>query len=333
MTTRGDLVEAKGVDRYPDLISGEDFVDLLAELTNPAANEFALGASPTGWLLPAVVEMMGAPNQWHKNDDGTFTHQFMTPEYIQALDESAKIIAAGYLHPESFANPGQNSAWFTSGVTSLYMQSFVGWGGHARQHPDWNVGEAKLPKWEGGGKSSMHRSGGGYAAFVAIKKQADEGRLRELLTFADYIASPFGTNQFLELTYGVEGYSFEWVDGNPVLLDQASKKLVQGVTYVGGNGNAALFTPGQEESLRAQHDYLNTYLPQGTNNDALGLCSETELGDSATWSTRIGDLQRQILQSQQPASAWEDFAQEWNAGVGQKMAEEYAEAAAAAAGA
>ncbi|MGD7708079.1 hypothetical protein [Microlunatus sp. Y2014] len=329
MTSRGDIFERKGVDPNPVLNSGEDFVDMLTELTDKGANEFALGSDPTEWLLQAVYEMQdGGPNGWRKEADGTFTNEITSPQMVRALEEATKIVQAGLIHPQSFSDPGQNAVWFSAGTTATYLQSFVGWGGHARSKPEWKVGNVVLPKWDGGGTYAMHKSGGGYYAYMAFKKQDSEKRLRELLKIADYVASPFGTTQYLDLVYGTPGYTYEMVDGNPQSIEDSSKFLVQGLTYLGGNGNCALFVPGDEVQVRAMHAFLTEQLPRGVEDDSRGLYSETETGENATWTAKLKEAKRAVMTGDKPVSEWEKTAGEWQAEVGDKIAEEYAAAAA-----
>ena len=327
LSTRGDILDKAGIDPNPELSSGEDFVALLAELTNKGDKTFALGSDPTGWLLPGMLEMMGAPNDWAVVD-GKFVSQLESEQMLEALSESAKIIKAGYLHPNSFSDPTQNATWWTGGTTAMYFQSFTGWGVFARSNPDWNVGYVRLPSWDGSGKAKIFKGPAGYGAFIGIKKQDDDKRLEELLKLADFIASPFGTQQFLDVTYGAEDFSYQMQGGNPEYLPDMSSNVVVGWGYLGGNAQAVLFAPGQDEMIKSQHAYLTEVLPDGTDNASEGLYSETELTKGATWSTEITDLKRAIMQGEKPVSAWSEMVKEWKADVGDKMAAEFEESAA-----
>jgi len=327
LSTRGDLLARKGIDPYPELSSGEDFVALLAELTDRGSNEFALGSDPVSWLLNGLLEMMGAPNVWAKNPDGTFTHQYTSPQMVEALNEGAKIIKAGYLHPNSFSDPGQMNTWWRAGTTSLYWQSFVGWGTFARSDPDWNIGYVRLPQWNGGGKAAVWKLQAGYPAFVAIKKQASQDRLVELLRLADFIASPFGTQQFLVVNYGAEGATYTMTANGPEFIPDRKVNAVQGWQYCGGNSGAVLFVPGQEETVRKQHAYLSEIIPAGVTNPTSGLYSETEQSKGASWNKRLADTQAEVLRGAKSVAAWETLAADWKAQVGDTIANEYAEAA------
>ncbi|MGD7705191.1 hypothetical protein [Microlunatus sp. Y2014] len=325
LSTRGDLLEAKGLPANPEPADGAEFVELLAALTDKGQNQFALGADPVGWVLRGVLEMMGAPNVWAMDGD-TFVSQIASEQMKDALNETGKIVQAGYLHPNSFSDPGQNGAWWTAGTTAMMFQGFTGWGTFARQHPDWKVGYVRLPTWDGSAKASIYRSQAGYYSFVGIKKQSSDKRLEELLKLADLIASPFGTQQFLDVNYGAEGVTYEMKDGNPEFLENASDNTIKGWPYLGGNAQAVLFAPGQDDLIRAQHTYLSEVMTEGVDDASNGLYSETSVTKGATYGSKMKDVQRAVMLGEKPMSEWESFVATWQSDVGDAMAAEYAEA-------
>lgn len=325
LSTRGDILEAKGLPANPEPADGAEFVELLKALTDKGNNQFALGADPVGWVLRGVLEMVGAPNGWALEGD-TFVSQIASEQMKEALSETGKIVKAGYVHPNSFSDPGQNSTWWEAGTTAMMFQAFTGWGNYARQHPDWKVGYVRLPTWDGSGKAQIFRSQAGYYSFVAIKKQSSDKRLEELLRLADFIASPFGTQQFLDVNYGAEGFTYEMKDGNPQYLENGEGNTVKGWHYCGGNAQAVLFAPGQDDLVKAQHTYLSEVMADGVDDASNGLYSETAVTKGASYGTRMKDVQRGVLLGEKPMSEWESFVKTWKAEVGDTMAAEYAEA-------
>lgn len=325
VSTRGDLLKAKGIDKNPEVKSGAEFVELMTELTDAGRNQFAMGALPSSWLLGTVLEMMEAPNVW-KLEGGTFVSQIASTQMKDALTECGKIIKAGLLHPNSFSEPQSNQNWWIAGTTALYRQGFTGWGVFARQYPSWDVGYIRLPKWGGGGNAPLFKSVAGYGAYICIKKQASDKRLEELLKLADFVASPFGTQQFLDVNYGKEGKTFEFKDGNPQYIKGQTANIVAGWPYLGGNSQSVLFTPGQDELTKAQHDYLSATIPTGVDNDSQGLYSETNVSKGATYSKSIADMQRAVMLGEKPMSEWDAFVAKWKSEFGDKVAAEFADA-------
>ncbi len=328
MLTRGDTLAKLGIDRDPKLNDGEDFADMLAELTDPTDNTFAIAGDPANWLLRAVRQMCGAPNVWAE-ENGSFTHEIMAEETVEALEQTAKLVQAGFTHPEAFSKPGENHTWFRAGVTPLLIQGFTAWGNFSRSNPEFDTGHVELPQWTGGGPSKLYTSLAGYYAFIGIRKQDSPERVREILHVLDYIASPFGTTQYLDINYGVDGATYHMDGGEPSYLEEpAGAELLTGWPYAGAGSQNVLYAPGDQELVQRQHDYLSATLPQGRRNASIGRYSATALSKAATWDKRRNDLERSILLGEKPVSAWNTFAEDWNNAVGKKMAEEFAASAA-----
>lgn len=319
-------MEARGLGRDVTLRDGADFVSLLKDLTNTGKGQFAMGADPVTWLMPIIQTMVGTPNVW-RNDNGTFVHEIETEEMKEALARAAEIVRAGYLHPQSFSDPTLNQSWWTTGVTVLYSQSYAGWGALARANPTMQVGNLDLPQWSGDGFAKVRKSPAGYAdAFVGLKKASDD-RIDQLLKIIDYFASPFGTQQYLDVSYGIEGYSYTRVDGEPVRTPDTP--VPAGISYAGANSLAVIYG-GPKEMVDAQHAYLSRVIPDGVANPAQGLYSETAVTKQASSAKEYSDTVRNILQGRQQVSEWDDYVKRWKDKLGNAMAAEYAEAAASA---
>ncbi|HEY6739816.1 MAG TPA: extracellular solute-binding protein [Actinopolymorphaceae bacterium] len=329
LSTRGDLLEKKGIERSPKLDSGQDFLALLEELTDAKNNVFAMGADPQAWLLEAILEMMEAPNGW-REEGGKFVSVLESEEMKAALEKSAKIWKAGYLHPNSFSDAGSNFEWLRAGTTSLYLQAFSGWGQYAQDYPDWQMGVIALPKWEGGGPARKHLDPAGYGAYAAIRQQESEDRLREILRVLDYIASPFGTKQYLEVNYGVEGQHYTMTDGNPVPTKRAAGERVRPIQYCGSQLNSLLYIAGQAEVVKEQHAFLTRVMPGGEQDASYGLYSETAVTKGATAALEVTDAQKEMIQGRRPLSEWDAVVKEWRQAAGDRIRGEYEEAAAKA---
>lgn len=328
ITARSDTLNARGIPD-PSSISlrdGQDFVDLLSQLTDKDKGEFAMGADPMTWLLSIVKQMVGTPNVWRLDGD-TFVHENETEEMKTALDRAGQIVRDGYLHPNSFNDPPSNIVWWNAGVTALYVQSFTGWVRQSRFNVEWEYVNVEVPAWDGGDPAPVHKSTPAYGAFTGLKK-TDGDRLDQMLAVADFLASPFGTQQFIDLNYGVEPESYQMQDGEPTEVEDGPP-VPTNLRYCGSNYASVLYSGGNRPYVDAQHDYLSRVLPTGLDNAAEGLYSETDVTKAATMNKEMLDVQRSILQGRQPLSAWDDFVKRWKSRVGDQMAAEYADARAA----
>ena len=321
MLTRGDLMAKRGLDASPALENGEDFLALLAELTDKKNDRFAIGSDPQSWLMAMLAEMYGAPINWRKDGD-TLVHAWETEEYTAAVEQALKIWEAGYLHPNSFSDPGSNKVWWDAGTTTIYIDGVPGWGSHTRAHPEYKVGALVTPKWDGGGAATKHLADGGYPAYSAISKKASPDRVREILRVMDYVASPFGTQEWMHVNYGVEGKHYNMEDGQPVKTDLSEQEAFS-IGYLGGQVSAQLFIPGDRDTVQKQHEYLSAVLPGGESDATSGLYSETDGGRGASEQRRALDTQREVLQGRKPMSDWQAAVDRWRSTVGDKIREEY----------
>src|SRR5690625_5347767 len=82
-----------------------------------------------------------------------------------------------------------------------------------------------------GGAPTLYR-GAPVNIFSFLKKNDDEEQVRELLRIADWCASPFGTEEFELLTYGVEGTHFVRVEhGMPELYDPGRREVTHSYEF------------------------------------------------------------------------------------------------------
>ena len=327
LQARGDLLAKRGVDPSTELSDGEDFMAMLAELTDPKADIFAMAQVPTDWLIRLVREMFGTPNGW-REEGGSFTHHYETPEMAAAIEQLAKIWKAGYLHPESFTK-ADSSSWWQAGTISLQVNGMSGWTASAQQHPEWDMTGFIAPKWEGGGAAAKHTADAAYPAYAAIRKQDSPDRVREILRVMDYIASPFGTKEWMTVNFGVEGKHYTLADGKPTetnLLEQEEFKI----GYLGSQKNAQLFVPGGRDIVQAQHAFLTAVMPTGIADASDGLYSDAAASKGSAANRTVGDAIGAIIQGRTSLSEWEGIVSTWRSAAGDSMRAEYEEAFGAA---
>jgi putative aldouronate transport system substrate-binding protein len=320
LNMRGDLLEKYGLT--PSVRSGADFVALCKELTDSKHGRWALGAQPTYWVLPAVLEMMGAPNVWRESG-GKFVSQWEVPEAREAIGVVAQMWKAGYIHPDSFATSNTLS-WWSSGTTALYFQNVAGWPGSATGHPDWKVDVIPLPKWAGGGLAKKALGAPAYGVFAGFKKASEE-RIKQLLKIADHLAAPFGSQEYIAVNYGAVGADYT-LDGTDPVQSKAAAGEKMPIDYVGSQKFTALYAPGASELVKGEHDYLSTVLPTGVENPALGLYSETALGDGARANSDLISVVNDVIQGRKGLSDWDAALKSWQDAGGAQMAKEYEQA-------
>lgn len=321
LTTRQDILDDLGIGE-PTVSNGDDFLALCKELTDPKSHRWAFGAQPNAWLLNGMLEMMGAPNGWSVSQDGRFTAVMESDVYPEALEMVRRIWESGYVHPDSFANPASNQPWWFGGTTVLFYQGFDWWPGFQLQHPDKKLRAIVQPKWNGGGPARKHLAAGHYGAYIAIKK-ADDQRIEELLRVWNYLAAPYGSQEYLDVNYGVPGHDYTLDNGNPVQSKTGLSEYIQSLVYVGSTGFSVLYVPHNEEVVTKAHEYLTQTVPNGLPNPTVGLYSESELSKGAAARKTFNDLTSDIIQGRKPVSALSDGVTAWKRTVGDAARKEY----------
>jgi len=161
---------------------------------------------------------------------------------------------------------------------------------------------------------------------VAIKK-GSEARVKELLTFCDFIASPFGTEEQFLLSFGIEGTHFKREgSSDPVRLPAADTGSPPGIGYIGAQASAVLYSPNSKEMVQKQHDYHKQVLPSGVQDPTIGLYSEAFVTTGATAAAAMNDLQRAIVIGRKPLSEWDSGVDRWRRETGDQQRKEYQDA-------
>jgi putative aldouronate transport system substrate-binding protein len=327
LTYRGDQLAKLGLGN-PQLRDGDDLMALLKEATDPGQRRWAIGEDPVTFVVPLVLEMLDAPNNWSMSH-GKFVSQYESPQMKDALSLIADMWSKEYLHPQSFTDPTQGFAWWSSGVTSLYIQPFDGWTVYAGLHPDWGISGMPAPKWSGGGRAKKRLGPSATPSFVALKK-AKGLRIQELLKLLDFIAAPFGTAEYLVVNYGAEGHDYTLDHGQISVNRSTSDSEQTTVAAAGSQIFASTYIPGQPDAVNAEHQFLREVLAAVIDDPTVGLYSDTALGVGAAAANTLGQAQSDIIQGRKKVSSWDSAVSAWKKKAGNKMAAEYEQAYAAA---
>ena len=323
---RTDMVEEMGLS-FDDVTDGESFVDFFREVTNPDERRWAFGQDPYPRLVDSIYEMLGGLNNWGVVD-GKFISKIETPEYEEALEITRQIWEEGLIHPDSFSAPAFD--WWTGGNLVFYRNAFEEWARGKIDHPENEMAAVASPNWDGGGAAPMHLGIGSYPSFVAVGKTEDESRIEELLWAMNVLAVPFGSQEYLDMTFGVEGEHYNLEGSDPVPTGEAISYKSQSLLYVGGAEFTVLYSPGEEEMVRSQHQFLSEAIPNGIEDPTVGLYSATNSARGQIEGQRLSDLQKEIIQGREPVSALADAVEQWRNSVGEEIRDEFAEAAAGA---
>ena len=327
---RQDLFEAAGVSPEPK--SYEELVETTRALTDPKQRRWAFG------LLNQPRQILGRmndePNIWAE-EGGKLTHTYETEQYAQTVTDLIAMWKSGVMHPDSF-NPAQPfKQLFNAGTVAINAaDGYPGWIQYVLDNagnPDFKLGLMPVHQREGGGLAHWNY-GNGYFSITLLKKQEDPEKIKTVLRVLNWLAAPFGTEEYRYRLYGEEGVDHT-VDaqGNPVLTKTGTANTVLPIRYL-ADSPYNIYVPGRPQDADTQHAYQSLEIPTGIANPVIGLYSNTAASKNATADKSFTDGINDIVQERRPFSELKTLVSTWRSTVGDAMRTEYQDALQAAGG-
>jgi len=278
--------------------------------------------------------MYRAPNEWRLNADGTLTRDYETDEYKQTVDFARRLWAAGGYHPDSAnLSTNQNKDLMAGGKIGAYVDGLAGLmgagvRGRAKMvNPNAIVTGWAPPGFDGG--KPVYNKYIGFFGFAAISAKAakDKERVKELLRLVNYMASPFGSEENIFLSKGIEGVHYTLKDGNPVSNDLGKAEIginsgVQGVIVGLTNPPPVAFYDPASDGPDMQK-IQSTLLANGIDSAAWGYYSPTNSQKGAELEQLRADAVTAIVTGRDPMSAWDTFVKDWRSRGGDQIRKEY----------
>ncbi|MEV0291722.1 extracellular solute-binding protein [Kribbella sp. NPDC050820] len=317
--SRADILEAQGLKA--EVKSADDFVELCKSLTDRRLNRFALASTPTQF----VRNMFDMPNLW-RTDGDTLVSYLEHEAHEEVFGILRKLWKSGYIHPDAYS--GQNTdlkTRFANGSSPLVLDTFSAWPTYLQNMTDNNARIATVPPPKHDG-SGVGRTWLGKPAIgvTAISKKA-ERRVETLLSYLNYLATPFGTQEYLFRKYGLPGVHHRLVDGNPVLNAKGFSEIQLALGYE-ADAPWTIFLPEREGSADAQFNAMKAVCPDAIANPAAGLYSETEVRKGQQLTDAVNQVADDIVQGRKSVSDWRDAVKKWKNDGGDRIAGELAQA-------
>ncbi len=332
---RGDWAKKLGI--APPKTTEEVYAMLMAFTKNdPDGNgrqdTWGAVAWPTNFWSP----LFNAPNGWRENPDGTLTAQVETDEYRQSVDFARRLFAAGAYHPDAPSLTGeQGRDAFKSGKVGLFSDGYIRWWGTnsytrlIRSLSSPTVELTPLLPPDASSKLGVLHNSAGYYGFMAIPARLgkDTEKVKELLRVLDYLAAPFGSEEWRFLRYGFEGVHHTTdADGAFTLTDKGKADIGPFQTLVYPLMSEYLFfSPGTDDARTA----LDVNKRMGTiaiDNPTWNLYSPTGATRQAQLDQLTRDRWIEIVAGRQPLSAVDDLVRDWRSRGGDMIRKEYEEA-------
>lgn len=317
-----------GVTDTSAIRNADDFLGVLKELTRPKQNQWALGSTNFG--TTPFHHIFGSPNNWTL-DGGKLVKNYETDEYKATLEFLVELHRAGCFVPgsEGWTKQQMQNGFAAGKVAMIYdgLPAYAGPTGYFRTLPQTHQGnEAKpfLPFGHDGGKPVTWQDNIAFGWIMLAK--ADEKRLRTVLKACDFLASPFGTAEYLLLNYGVEGADYQLdPKGNPTLTAQGNQDTLVPWKFLSAPSQV-VYDPTSRDYVDILHGAYAALIPTSVPDPTATLYSPTEGKQGATLSQTMSDTITSIIAGRTPLSAFDDAVKKWRSGGGDAIRKEYEQA-------
>ncbi|WP_159329305.1 extracellular solute-binding protein [Streptomyces tendae] len=231
---RQDIFEEEG---YEVPRSCDEFMALAKDATNARAKRWAcLDMKWTAFNAFGVLSGNEKSLGWNQVD-GKLVYRAETDEYLEALEWTRKLFAAGVVHPDAklgksnAADPGPK---FAAGEFLVYNQDISQWWSRtaeqATQNPEFKIWGMDFFGHDGGAPTLWAQNPASIFAFV--NKKASKSVIRDVLALANVTAAPYGTKEYMATNYGVEGTHYTVKDGVPTKTDQGNIDVMNAYVMV-----------------------------------------------------------------------------------------------------
>ncbi|MDQ6674792.1 MAG: hypothetical protein M3069_29320, partial [Chloroflexota bacterium] len=276
--------------------------------------------------------MYRVPNNWRLNSDGTLTKDLETDEFKAALNFAQTMWTKGAFHPDALTlTLNQNQSLIESGKTGYFSQG--GWGFFGSQpgtmttltkqnNPEANPAPF-IPPGHDGGKPAIPLGSAAYGFGAIPSSIKDESKIVELLHIMEFIAAPFGSDEFNFIYHGIEGDQFNWVNGAPVNVTNGNQNWGNGLNYLCGTSEINYFyanQPGEAELMQQlQEQQIQSAIPDPT----LGLYSPTWVAQGANLIKMQQDAYNSMVVGNQSISELDQVISNWKKQGGDQARKEF----------
>jgi putative aldouronate transport system substrate-binding protein len=318
--------------------NADDFKRAMMQLNRPQENRWAtgnVGANDGLFGLGCYAEMFNAPNRWKLDSSGKLLRDRETEEYKAAVGFLRDVWAAGLMQSDVPAWVGRKARdEFVAKKHVVYVDgqgnSWVDfWQLGLQQNPP--TRSAMLPPFAAhDGQKPIHFLGTGFVSMNALKK-ASPDRIKELLRILNWLASPFGSQEDLMLTYGLKDQDYTLdAKGNPNPSTDGTGRAGYVPWRYMAQHPWVFYQAGLDGFAKASHDAELATIPLGVDDPTNGFYSPTAYAKGAIADMAWQDGMRDVILGRTPMADYDRLTKEWAAAAGDQVRKEYMDAMAAA---
>ncbi|MEU0021321.1 extracellular solute-binding protein [Streptomyces rochei] len=320
---RQDIFEKEG---YEVPSSCDEFMTFAKEATNAKAKRWAcLDMKWTAFNAFGVLSGNEKSLGWNEVD-GKLVHRIETEEYLEALEWTRKLFAAGVVHPDArlgksnAADPGPK---FAAGEFLVYNQDFSQWWSRtaeqAVQNPEFKIWGMDIWGHDGGAPKLWAQNPAGIFAFV--NKDASESVIRDVLAVANVTAAPYGTKEYMATNYGVEGTHYTVEDGVPTKTEQGNIDVMNAYVMIASPA-PTIAHPDFPEVARGQVEWQQRMGAHTKKSTFYGM----QIVEPARWTNLSNDfeqLEDDVIRGRKKIGDMQQAVSDWRSKGGDKLRDWY----------
>ncbi|MEZ3181398.1 extracellular solute-binding protein [Streptomyces pimonensis] len=320
---RQDIFEKEG---YEVPRSCDEFMALAKDATNAKAKRWAcLDMKWTAFNAFGVLSGEEKSLGWNLVD-GKLVYRIETEEYLEALEWTRKLFAAGVVHPD--AELGKSNATdpgpkFAAGEFLIYNQDASQWWSRtaeqATQNPEFKIWGMDIFGHDGGDPTLWAKNPAGIFAFV--NKKASEAVIRDVLAVANVTAAPYGTKEYMATNYGVEGTHYTVKDGVPTKTDQGNIDVMNAYVMIASPA-ATIAHPDFPEVAKGQVEWQQRMGAFTRKSSFYGM----QITEPARWTNLSNDfeqLEDDVIRGRKKVSDVQQAVSDWKSKGGDELRDWY----------
>lgn len=317
--------ERAGVDDITDIKDADELYEVMTALTDAGANHWAFGASGFGGGL--WRQFFGLPNGW-RDDNGSLTHQIETEEYLTMADFLQKAYADGLIVEGSAAwTKDQMVNNFCNGTVAFIYDGLPGYyppTGYYSSLPATN------PEYEARpivpfGDTAVSFADNTTVGTVMVAANDDTEHIKKVLGVVNFLASPFGSKEYMLLNFGVDGVDYDLDDaGNPIATERAVGDVTVPWKFLGAP-QQALYSPGNSEPVEIAHTAYSALVPNALENPTSLIFSPTNAAQGGAIMQPVSDAFTDYVSGRKGRDVLEKAIETWRSAGGDKIRGEYEE--------
>jgi len=201
------------------------------------------------------------------------------------LKITRQMVVDGLIHPDGVAKNNQK-VWFSQGSAVMTQDTYSSIQSFYRRSVGKNFAITLPVVRDHDGKTGRFLLGKPINSIAAIKPSSPE-RTKMLLGVLNWMAAPFGTEEYLFRKFGLPGRHYTLKGTDPALTEAGGSEVCLGEFPIQNlsDGGYPVYFPGHPEAVDVAYNHLEAILPTAILPPTYGLYSPTQSTKSKVLDT------------------------------------------------